>query len=102
MFYINILYSSKHDKNYVGYTSNPALRILQHNEQIKFNTFTAKYIPWEFAALFEIGDDEKVAIRTERFIKKQKSKIFIERLINPSTTLTGYLARLVRVPKLRD
>jgi putative endonuclease len=102
MFYIYILYSSKHDKYYVGYTSNPALRILQHNEQMKFNTFTAKYRPWEFAAIFEIGEDEKLAIKMERFIKKQKSRTFIEKLIKPSTILTDSLAQLVRVPKLRD
>jgi putative endonuclease len=102
MFYIYILYSSKYDKYYIGYTGNYLQRLQQHNEQIKFNSFTAKYRPWEFAAVFEIGDDEKVAIRTERFIKKQKSRTFIEKLVNPSTILTSNLANLVRVQKLRD
>jgi putative endonuclease len=102
MFYIYILYSSKHDKYYIGYTGNPSLRILEHNEQMKFKTFTAKYRPWELAAVFEVGEDEKVAIKTERFIKKQKSRTFIEKLINSSNVLSGDLAHLVRVPKLRD
>jgi putative endonuclease len=102
MFYIYILYSSKYDKYYIGYTSNYLQRLVQHNEQMKFNTFTAKYRPWEFSAIFEIGEDEKIAIKMERFIKKQKSRTFIEKLINPSHILDDDLAQLIRVPKLRD
>ena len=34
--------------------------------------------------------------------QKAKSKVFIEKLIDPSQILTGNLAQLVRVPKLWD
>jgi putative endonuclease len=74
----------------------------QHNEQMKFNTFTAKYRPWEFSAIFEIEEDEKLAIKMERFIKKQKSRTFIEKLINPLHILGGDLVQLITVMKLRD
>jgi putative endonuclease len=102
MFYIYILYSTPHDKYYVGYTSNYVQRLHQHNHQEFFNTFTSKYRPWELSAVFECNSKENEAIKIEHFIKKQKSRKLIEQLINPSFSPNGVLAQLVRVPHLRD
>jgi putative endonuclease len=102
MYYIYILCSKGTGKYYVGYTAKPALRLSQHNTQTHFSTFTAKYRPWSMAALFECSAIEGEAIKTERFIKKQRSRKLIEQLINADFTPTGALGQLVRVPDVRD
>jgi len=53
-------------------------------------------------ALFEASTDKNLAIQIERFIKKQKSRKFIEMLCDENSQLIGILAPLVRVPKFRD
>ena len=101
MFYIYILYSSTSDKFYVGYSNNYEKRLLEHNTTDR-NTYTSKHRPWLFKAVFECGVLEKEAMQIERFIKKLKSRKFLEQLIDPSFKPSGILAQLVRVPKLRD
>ena len=54
MYYIYILYSVASNVYYVGYTRNYNLRLIQQNEQDKFNTYTSKHIPWKLKAVFEI------------------------------------------------
>ena len=100
MFYIYILYSPNHDKYYVGYTQDISIRIAQHNESAR-NTFTSKYRPWTIAALFECSTEEAKAVQIERFIKKQKSKNLLKKLVS-GQELSGVLAQLVRVPHVRD
>jgi len=53
------------------------------------------------AALFSVGESRAEAIRLERFIKKQKSRKFIELLVK-GDRFDGVLAQLVRVPHVRD
>jgi putative endonuclease len=101
MLYIYFLYSRSSDLYYVGYTSDYEKRVHDHNHQDHFNTFTSKHRPWELAAVFECGYVEAEAIKIERFIKKQKSRVLIEKIIN-GHPLTGPLAQLVRVPQVRD
>lgn len=102
MFYLYILFSEQHNLYYVGYTSNYQQRLIQHNTQEFFNTYTSKYRPWQLVAVFECGFGEKEAIRLERFIKKQKSRKLIELLVDPEFIPTGTLAQLIRVPQVRD
>ena len=102
MYYLYILFSEQHKLYYVGYTSNYEQRLIQHNTQEFLNTYTSKYRPWQLAAVFECGVEEKESIRLERFIKKQKSRKLIELLVNPGFTPVGTLAQLVRVPHVRD
>ncbi|MCW3169390.1 GIY-YIG nuclease family protein [Chryseobacterium sp. 09-1422] len=102
MYYIYILFSESADKFYVGYTKYPKERLLKHNEQENFNTYTRKFRPWKMVALFEASTDKNLAIQIERFIKKQKSTKFIEMLCDENSQLSGILAPLVRVPNIRD
>ena len=101
MFYIYILQSQKSSHFYCGYSDDPWRRVIEHNTK-PFNTYTSKYRPWSLAAVFECGEEESDAIRIERFIKKQKSRKLIEKLIERSFIPTGVLAQLVRVPHVRD
>jgi len=102
MYYIYILFSETADKFYIGYTQSPKERLLKHNQQEKFNTFTRKFRPWRIAALFEVSDDKTLAMQIERFIKKQKSRKFTQMLCDENSQLSGILAQLVRVPNFRD
>ena len=101
MFYVYIIYSKAFDKYYIGSSSNPWKRIKKHNTS-KFNTYTSKYRPWEIVAIFQTGKTRGEAETAEKFIKKQKSRSLILKLINPEFKPTGKLAQLVRVPHVRD
>jgi putative endonuclease len=95
MFYIYFLYSPSSDIYYVGYTNDYTRRLSKHNISDK-NTFTSKHWPWQLKAVFECGHDEAIAMNIEKFIKKQKSRALIEKVIS-GVQLTGPLAQLVRV-----
>ena len=97
MFYIYILHSPAFDKYYIGYTDDFNRRLVEHNSTER-NTYTKKYRPWEIAAVFECGDDRGLAMKIEKFIKKQKSRFFLQKMINGGS-LHGILAQLVRVPR---
>lgn len=95
-FYIYILFSQEYDKYYVGYSSDPWRRLVEHNTK-PFNTYTSKYRPWIIRAVFICGNQENEAIRLERIIKMQKSRKLIEQLADPQFVLFGFLAKLIRI-----
>ena len=101
MYYIYILYSSVSDKFYVGYSTDPQRRLIEHNTK-PFNTYTSKHRPWMLKASFECSKDEKETMRIERFIKKQKSRKLLEMLCDNTFIPDGTLAQLVNVPDVRD
>jgi putative endonuclease len=99
-YHIYILYSVFLDKYYVGYSSDPWLRVVQHNQNAR-DKFTGRSADWKLVAVFETPSKSE-AISNERFIKKQKSRTLIEPLINSSFVPNGRLAQLDRVPHVRD
>ncbi len=101
MYYLYIIFSKYADKYYIGYSSNHWNRVIQHINNSS-EKFTGKYKNWELVAVFQISEIESEAIRIERFIKKQKSRNFILKLITDDFIPDGMLAPLVRVPHLRD
>lgn len=72
----------------------------EHNNSLHV-TFTSKLRPWLLKATYLCGEDESSAVKIERFIKQQKSRKLIERLVKGGE-FTGILAQLVRVPHERD
>jgi putative endonuclease len=99
MFYIYIIYSPSADKYYVGHTDNWQRRFDEHNNAEEI-TFTAKHRPWILKAVFECGNDRGQALKVELFIKRQKSRKLIGKMIQ-GDNLNGILAQLVRVPYVR-
>ncbi|MEH3112009.1 GIY-YIG nuclease family protein [Pedobacter terrae] len=99
-YYLYVLYSKVSDLYYVGYTSDYIRRLEEHNS-LSVGTYTSKHRPWHLEAVFSCGTVEADAIRFERFIKRQKSRRLIERIVQ-GEMLTGILAQLVRVPHVRD
>nr|WP_321453887.1 GIY-YIG nuclease family protein [uncultured Carboxylicivirga sp.] len=81
MYFIYILHSSKANKFYIGYSPNPFKRLKEHNAYTDKAKFTAKYQPWVLKCSFVVSEHISDALKVERFIKKQKSKVFIEKLI---------------------
>lgn len=100
MYYIYILYSEISDKYYVGYTDNVHQRLAAHNTSER-TTYTSKHRPWELMAVYECGAGRGEALKIERFIKRQKNRKLIEKLI-AGGKFDGVLAQLVRFPHVRD
>ncbi|MCC6683596.1 MAG: GIY-YIG nuclease family protein [Bacteroidia bacterium] len=101
MFYIYILFSKTANRHYIGHSENPSERIIQHNTN-STEKYTGKYDDWEMVALFEVGKTRAEAMEIEKFIKKQKSKKLLLKLIDPDFVPLDKLAQLVRVPHVRD
>ena len=101
MIYIYVLFSSSADKYYVGHSVDPWKRLIQHNEN-SGSKFTGKYSGWELKAIFEVSANKGDADKIEKFIKRQKSRNLIEKIIKPDFVGNGILALLVRVPHVRD
>ncbi len=101
MFYIYIIYSNTAEKFYVGHSENPWDRLIQHNEN-EGDKYTGKYQNWELKAVFQVSENRGEALSIEKFIKRQKSKKLLLKLIEPDFVPTGDLAQLVRVPYVRD
>jgi len=85
MYYVYILYSSKIDKYYIGYSENPQKRIEFHNS--KFNKIWSKRgQPWELMLTLKF-DNKSEALRSEKFIKRKKSRAYIEAVIDAKKLL---------------
>jgi len=78
MFIVYIIYSESSDRYYVGYCTDIERRIDKHNAGS--TPSTKPYRPW-ILVYFEEYNSKKEAIKREKQIKKQKSKKYIERLI---------------------
>ncbi len=75
-----IIYSETKNRYYIGSTSvGIDLRLERHNQGGTRSTKSG--LPWilKYAKNF---DSKTEALKWERFIKKQKSRVFIEKLIN--------------------
>ena len=83
----------------MGSSDNYERRLIEHNTSER-TTYTSKHRPWQLMAVYECGTERAEALRIERSVKKQKSRKFIERLIQEDIH-TGLLAQLVRVPIFR-
>ena len=83
MHYLYIIYSTSANKFYVGETDNMGKRLLKHNIHSYKDSFTKIAEDWEVVLLFKcISKDQAVLL--EKFIKRMKSKVFIEKVIaNP-------------------
>jgi len=81
MFYTYILYSEKTNSYYIGSTSNIEDRVLRHNSGR--STYTKRGIPWKLV-YSKTYNSKSEAYKAEMYIKSQKSRIFIEKLIGAS------------------
>ena len=85
MFTVYILYSEKHRKTYVGYTSNLIERYKSHNS-LATKGYTIKFRPWKVIHI-EIFENKTEAMIREKQLKVGKGRQWIkedviERMVN--------------------
>ena len=81
-YYVYILYSEKFDKYYKGYTTNPPVRLLQHNNGE--SRYTRHFVPWKLVFL-QSYDTKSEALIRERKLKKygiEKLRTLISSSVN--------------------
>ena len=80
MFYVYVLFAKKHDKIYIGFTSDLKGRLLAHNHESN-SGWTSKYKPWELIYSEEFS--EKItAMKREKELKSSRGRAFIRSIIN--------------------
>ncbi|MFW5872631.1 MAG: GIY-YIG nuclease family protein [bacterium] len=78
-YYTYILYSESLNRYYIGSSENPEKRLERHNARATVSTRGGR--PWK-VVYKEQYDSRKEAISRENFIKRMKSRKFIQSLIN--------------------
>jgi len=78
-YFFYILKSKKTSKYYIGQTTNIRRRLLQNNNGKSKSTKSG--IPWELVYSEDYATRSE-SMQRERYIKSQKSRIFIEELIS--------------------
>ena len=78
MYAVYILYSPKIDQYYTGYTNNLDRRLSEHNR--RKGKYTDRGIPWVLVHT-EVFSEKKEAQERELEIKAQKSRRYIEELL---------------------
>ena len=89
--FLYFLYSSNSDIYYVGESADVHLRLLFHNH-LSANSFTAKHRPWTILKAVDVNSRSR-ARKIERYIKKRKSRKFIEDIIHQQHVLDNLLKK---------
>jgi putative endonuclease len=90
--FLYILFSKSKGKYYVGETHNLTERLLRHNNHTYDNSFTKIANDWEVTLAFECINKTD-ALYLEGFIKRMKSKIFVEKIILNPEIITDLLSK---------
>ncbi|MBO6662394.1 GIY-YIG nuclease family protein [Roseivirga spongicola] len=94
MHTLYILYSKGLDRYYVGETEDFNVRLEQHNAGYFKKSSTSNASDWE-EYLTAFCQDRSHARRVEMFIKRQKSRVFIESLRGDSQKLSSIIERFM-------
>ena len=79
MQYCYIIYSRSVNRYYIGETDNIERRLMEHNTGIFEKSYTKQASDWQLYLIIECIDRSE-ARKLESFIKKMKSRKFIESL----------------------
>ncbi|MGG7034698.1 MAG: GIY-YIG nuclease family protein [Flavobacterium sp.] len=93
MHYLYIIYSKTADKFYIGETQNLEERLQKHNEHLYNNSFTKIASDWKLVLQFNCINRDN-ALFLEQFIKRMKSRKFIEKIISQPNILNEILTKL--------
>jgi putative endonuclease len=77
-YYIYILYSELRDRYYIGSSSNPEARLIRHNAGATPSTKSGR--PW-IIVYIEHCASKSESLKREKYLKKMKSRVFLEYLI---------------------
>ncbi|SEP75637.1 GIY-YIG nuclease family protein [Flavobacterium urocaniciphilum] len=90
--FLYILYSSSTNKFYIGETSDVTFRLNLHNTHEFKGSFTKIASDWEIKLSFE-NEQKSNILYLEKFIKKMKSKVFIQKIIENPEILNDILSK---------
>ncbi len=88
--WIYIIYSVKVDKYYIGASVDPWNRLQQHSEHYYKTNYTKIANDWNLVLEKEVAS-KKDALVLESFIKRMKSRKFIEKIIEKPEILDDVL-----------
>ncbi len=98
-----ILFSQTLNKYYCGITTEDIQsRLHKHNSSYHGRHFTSAAIDWEVRLIIPC-DSYSIARKTELYVKRMKSRKFIEKIINDKTELATLLDEMksdIRFPAL--
>jgi putative endonuclease len=77
-YFIYIIYNNSLDKFYIGQTDNLERRVFEHNNGL--SGYTSRFKGNWNLLYSEIFDSRAEAMKREKFLKKQKSKVFYRKL----------------------
>ena len=92
MHYLYIIHSKSINRFYIGESSDVIHRLDQHNSHYFKKSFTNAAQDW-IIVLSKKCSSKEDALFLERFIKKMKSKKFIQKIINDPTILDQILTK---------
>ncbi|MBI5372148.1 MAG: GIY-YIG nuclease family protein [Sphingobacteriales bacterium] len=85
--YVYILQSESDGSFYKGYTSNPALRLQQHNNLE--SVYTSSKAPWKMVYVEEM-DAKTVALKREKNLKKATRERILALLNHPKNIVDQF------------
>ena len=92
MHFLYILYSTELNRYYVGESEKPYFRVKLHNAHHFKRAFTNAADDWELTLVYQVKN-KTTALYLEKFIKKMKSKKFIEKIICKPSILEDILKK---------
>ena len=92
--FLYILHSKSVDKFYVGETVDVAFRLNLHNNHEFLGSFTKIASDWEVQLIFENLEKNNI-LYLEKFIKRMKSKVFIQKIIQNPEILHDVLSKKI-------
>ena len=90
LYTVYILFSSDHNKIYVGYTSNLILRFYYHNK-LSTRGWTHNFRPW-VVIYCEYFNDKKEAMKREKQLKGAKGREWIWEKIETQLSIAGFIS----------
>ena len=92
--YIYVAYSVTIDRYYVGETDNIERRLTEHNTHISKGAFTTRASDWKIL-IYELVPNRVHARKIELFIKKQKSRRFIQSFIDSAEIRKSIISKFM-------
>ena len=86
MYFVYILWSQSAGKTYVGFSANPALRLLFHNQKAT-KGWTIRYRPGVLVETFAFGDKRQAMLK-EKYFKTGTGRDEIQRILRNKGLLT--------------
>ena len=90
MTYLYFIFSPSKNRIYVGVTSDIAIRLKKHNDHTYLKAYSKIASDWEL--IFQkVYQNKQDALYLERFIKKMKSRKFIDKILEQPHILDDIL-----------